>query len=85
MSIQWALPLLERFLPDDLSSQIRSTANDPSFEPPDPSLLPTFNGKTGELLKNIELNKMIRVSRRKFRAFCARGIDIQVRIYAQDD
>lgn len=79
MSVQWALPLLEKYLPDDLSSQLReSTANDPAFDPPDPSILPTYNGATGELLKNIELNRMIRVSRRRFRAFCAREIDVQV-------
>ncbi|KIW62169.1 hypothetical protein PV04_10369 [Phialophora macrospora] len=77
MSVQWGLPMLKDCLPEDLFNRIHTAAVDPDFEPPDPGILPTYNGATGELLKNIPLLRMYRVSRRRFRAFCAQGIDVQ--------
>lgn len=78
MSIQWGIPLLRQCLPETLFDRLQSAANDPYFTPPDPGLLPTLNGKTGELLKEIPLLRMIRVSRRKFRSLCAEGISVEV-------
>lgn len=77
MSIQWGIPLLRDCLPDDLFDRLYTAANDPSFEPPDPGKLPTLNGKTGELMKDIPLLRMYRVSRRKFRFLCAEGIQVE--------
>ncbi|KAF2457404.1 monooxygenase [Lineolata rhizophorae] len=77
MSVQWGLPLLADCLPADLFARVHEAANDPNFEPPDPGVLPTLNGATGELLKNVPLLRMYRVSRRRFRTFCAQGIDVQ--------
>jgi hypothetical protein len=79
MSIQWGIPLLRYCLPDSLFDHLQSAANDPSFAPPDPGVLPTWNGKTGELLKEVALLRMCRVSRRKFRNLCAEGISVEVR------
>ncbi|KAF4303257.1 putative FAD binding domain-containing protein [Botryosphaeria dothidea] len=76
MSIQWGLPLLQDCLPDELYNQIHTAAVDPYFEPPDPGVLPTYNGATGALLKNVPLLRMYRVSRRKFRAHCATSIAV---------
>ncbi|KAL5354234.1 hypothetical protein ACLOAV_000321 [Pseudogymnoascus australis] len=77
MSIQWGIPLLRQCLPEALFDRLQSAANDPYFTPPDPGVLPTLNGKTGELLKEIPLLRMFRVSRRKFRSLCAEGISVE--------
>ncbi|KFY24346.1 hypothetical protein V493_05297 [Pseudogymnoascus sp. VKM F-4281 (FW-2241)] len=77
MSIQWGVPLLRQCLPEALFDRLQTVANDPYFTPPDPGHLPTMNGETGELLKNIPLLRMFRVSRRKFRGLCAEGISIE--------
>ncbi|OBT63336.1 hypothetical protein VE03_07263 [Pseudogymnoascus sp. 23342-1-I1] len=78
MSIQWGIPLLRQCLPEALFDRLQSSAaNDPYFTPPDPGVLPTLNGKTGELLKEVPLLRMIRVSRRKFRSLCAEGISVE--------
>lgn len=79
MSIQWGIPLLRHCLPEPLFDRIQSAANDPYFTPPDPGVLPTLNGKTGELLKEIPLLRMFRVSRKKFRALCTEGMTVEVR------
>ncbi|KFZ22699.1 hypothetical protein V502_02820 [Pseudogymnoascus sp. VKM F-4520 (FW-2644)] len=77
MSIQWGIPLLRQCLPETLFDRLQSAANDPYFTPPDPGVLPTLNGKTGELLKEVPLLRMFRVSRRKFRSLCAEGISVE--------
>jgi hypothetical protein len=83
MSIQWGIPLLRHCLPEALFDRLQSAANDPYFTPPDPGHLPTLNGETGELLKNIPLLRMFRVSRRKFRGLCAEGISVEVRLVSR--
>ena len=70
--------MLKDCLPPELFDRVYTAAVDPHFEPPDPGHLPTWNGQTGELLKNIPLLRMYRVSRRRFRSLCAEGIDVQV-------
>ncbi|KAK7512472.1 monooxygenase [Phyllosticta citriasiana] len=77
MSIHWALPLLRDCLPDELLDRVRSTTVDPSYDPPETLLLPTFNGKTGEHMKDLPLPLLYRVVRRKFRSLCAEGIDVE--------
>lgn len=78
MSIQWALPMLNDLLPADLLDRLQSATADPSYSPPDPDFIPTFNLGTGEHIKDLPLVKVYRVSRRKFRALCAEGIEVQV-------
>lgn len=70
--------MLADCLPKELFDRIYTAAVDPNFEPPDPGVLPTYNGQTGELMKNIPLLRMYRVSRRRFRKLCSEDIDIQV-------
>ena len=72
MSIQWALPLLEKLLPQDLLDQLQDASVDPHYICPDEgNALPVYNVGTGELIKKVPLVKMLRVSRSKFRALCA--------------
>jgi hypothetical protein len=71
-------PLLEQVLPQHLFDRVYTAANDPYFTPPDPGFLPTWNGATGEHLKDVPLLRMIRCSRRKLRALCAENIDVKV-------
>lgn len=78
MSAQWGLPLLAKIFTKEKFDQVHTAANDPYFEPPDPGILPTLNGTTGEVMKIIPLLRMYRLSRRKMRAFWAEGIKIQV-------
>jgi len=68
--------MLESVLPKDLFDRISEAANDPYFVPPDPGVLPTWNGATGEHIKDVPLLRMYRVSRRRFRKHCTEGIDI---------
>jgi hypothetical protein len=70
--------MLEDVLPKELFETVYKAANDPYFTPPDPGHLPTWNGATGEHIKDVPLLRMYRVSRRRFRAHCAQGVDVYV-------
>jgi 2-polyprenyl-6-methoxyphenol hydroxylase-like FAD-dependent oxidoreductase len=69
--------MLADIFTEEKYARVQEAACDPYFPPPDPGYLPTLNGKTGELLKNVPLLKMIRISRRRFRQFCAEGVNVQ--------
>src|SRR5215472_15103929 len=75
--------MLANVLPKSLFDRVYTAANDPYFTPPDPGFLPTWNGRTGEHIKDIPLLRMYRVSRRRFRALCAEGIEVEVRSHPQ--
>ncbi|MCJ1417254.1 hypothetical protein MMC32_003596 [Xylographa parallela] len=77
MGIHWALPLLENLLPADLAARLKEAQNDPFMVHPDKDTLPIYNGQTGEIMKALPVPRTIRVSRRKMRAFCSQGIEVQ--------
>lgn len=70
--------MLADVLPKALFDRVYTAANDPYFTPPDPGFLPTWNGRTGEHIKDIPLLRMYRVSRRRFRTLCSEGIEVEV-------
>lgn len=81
MGIHWALPLLESLLPDELASRLNEAYVDPSLDwsqsPCDHMRM--YSGLTGEIMKDVPIKgKIVRVSRRKLRAFLARDVDIKV-------
>ncbi|KAF2163171.1 hypothetical protein M409DRAFT_26614 [Zasmidium cellare ATCC 36951] len=78
MSVQWALPMLPDLLPPELLGRLQETSVDPHYIfPKSGNSMPVYDGSSGELLKDIPLVEMIRVSRNKMRALCAEGINIQ--------
>jgi 2-polyprenyl-6-methoxyphenol hydroxylase-like FAD-dependent oxidoreductase len=79
MTIHWSKPLLEKLLPTDLWERLHEAQADPSFDARDAAeySIPFYDLKTGKHLKSAPVPHAIRVSRRKMRAFCAQGIDVQ--------
>lgn len=77
--------MLKDVLPQTLFDRVYTAANDPYFSlnPPDPGVLPTWNGATGEHIKDIPLLRMIRCSRRKLRALCAENLEVKVSLILQ--
>lgn len=70
--------MLQDLFPEELHSKLQSSSVDPHYVFPETgNYMPIYNGTTSELLKNSPLPKMLRVSRRKFRALCAEGIDVK--------
>ncbi|RFU28732.1 hypothetical protein B7463_g7610, partial [Scytalidium lignicola] len=80
MSIHWARPLLADLLPAALLARVRETQVDPTYDVslhPEGYMVPFYNGQTGDHIVDIPMKNSIRVSRKKMRALCAEGINIQ--------
>ncbi len=78
MGIHWSLPQLKALLPPHLRVRLKEAQNDPFLAPKEDNVLPIYNGLDGTVLKAIPCPNIIRVSRRKMRAFCSQDIDIKV-------
>jgi len=78
MGIHWAIPMLKSLLPEDLFARLNEAQNDPSLELQPQDVYRIYDGRSGEIFKELPVPGMIRVSRRKMRAFCSQGIDVQV-------
>lgn len=77
MGIHWAIPMLKNLLPEDLFARLNEAQNDPSLKPQPQDVFRMYDGRSGEILKELPVPGMIRVSRRKMRAFCSQRIDVQ--------
>lgn len=80
MSIHWSLPILETILPSFLYQKLESAQPDPAFIASPSDRMTFYNGKTGELLKELPTGGMRRYSRRKLRNICSTNIEI---VYAK--
>ncbi|KAL9087409.1 MAG: hypothetical protein Q9165_006706 [Trypethelium subeluteriae] len=78
MGIHWSLPQLESLLPSELWARLRQAQNDPFAEAEEGDGMRIYNGLTGEIMAALPIEgKIVRVSRRKFRALLAEGVDVQ--------
>jgi 2-polyprenyl-6-methoxyphenol hydroxylase-like FAD-dependent oxidoreductase len=70
--------MLEALLPSDLFSRLSEAQVDPFFDSSKAKgyTVPFYNGKTGEHIVEIPMTNSVRVSRRKMRALCSEGVDI---------
>jgi len=87
MTLHWGTNHFDECLPQPLIDRLQSIHADQYFvpSPGQPVVLPIYNGKTGDLLTQVEGDNPVRVSRRKMRALFAEGLDIQVAIHSKED
>lgn len=85
MGIHWGLPLMESLLPDNLRPRLAKEAYvDPSldWDAPPCDCMRMIDGTTGKIMKDVPIDpRIVRVSRRKLRAFLAQEIDVEVSLY----
>jgi hypothetical protein len=72
--------MLEKLLPPELVRTMNEAQNDPSWVPPETDVMRIYNGLDGSIMKEMPIPRTVRVSRRKMRAHCSRGIDVKVRL-----
>lgn len=69
--------MLGKLLPPELLARLSETQCDPAHDRGVNETIEMRNSETGEVLKIIPTPNMKRVSRRKLRALCAEGIEVQ--------
>ncbi|KAK0648396.1 hypothetical protein B0T16DRAFT_115082 [Cercophora newfieldiana] len=84
MIVHWALPTLRNMLPADVFADLPSAHAHPFYPYGDnPESLPFYNGITGEVAVRITA-QFRRMSRRRLRQVCAKGLDIKWGVRVMD-
>jgi flavin-dependent dehydrogenase len=76
LGIHWSIPILEKLLPTDISNRLSEAQCDPGLVAGPDHTIELRNSATGDVLKTIPTPNLKRVSRKKFRALCAEGIEV---------
>ncbi|TAQ87030.1 hypothetical protein B7494_g4654 [Chlorociboria aeruginascens] len=75
--IYWAQSRLDECLSDEKRAKLLTVQTDPSYKPSSSSILPVYNGQTGELMKELPAPWSLRIHRRKWLKMLSTDIDIQ--------
>jgi hypothetical protein len=76
--IYWAQSRLHECLSDELKSQIESVQTDPSYKPNAETVMPIYNGQTGDLLKSLPAPWSLRIHRRRWLKMLSNSVDVKV-------
>ncbi|EGX97237.1 monooxygenase, putative [Cordyceps militaris CM01] len=78
MLVHWAMPILERLVPEEILNDLDNALCNPNLEfTAQVETLPCYNGVTGDLLFSSPTPGARRVSRRRLRALLARDVEIR--------
>lgn len=78
MLLHWGTEYFEKLLPEHLLKRTREARVDPTID--GLTLVPYLNAETGEIIKNIELPTVNRVSRKKVRRLLTEGQDLHIKV-----
>lgn len=77
MAIHWALPLLEKILPDNIFAKVSDIACNPTVGIHS-GLYPIIHGESGQLITGVPYENGLRVPRSKMRKLSSEGINVEV-------
>ena len=75
--LHWSAPALQSLIPSELWTRIQSAQVDPHTPTKDVDALRIHNGKTGELIRGVKIEKFYRLRRSKLQALLSEGLDIE--------
>lgn len=78
MQLHWGKDHLFKVLPEGLRSRFDEVLVDPHFK--DDLPFPHINGETGEVIAEIQMPGLVRVSRGKLRKFLSGGEQINIQV-----
>lgn len=78
MLLHWGTEYFERNLPDHLLKRVKEARVDPKID--GLTTIPYLNGETGELMRDIELPTVNRVSRKKIRRLLTDGENLVIKV-----
>jgi hypothetical protein len=76
--IYWAQSRLDECLTPDLKELLASVQTDPSYAISAESVMPVYNGETGQLLKDLPAPWSLRLARKKWLQMLGKDIGIKV-------
>lgn len=75
--LHWSAPALQSLIPSELWARIQSTQVDPHTPTKEVDALRFHNGKTGEIIRGIEIERFYRLRRSKLQALLLEGLDVE--------
>ena len=75
-ALHWSAPALRSLIPSELWARIQSVQVDPHIPTKEKDMLGFHDGRTGELIKGIELEYFYRLRRSKIQALLCEGLDV---------
>ena len=75
-ALHWSAPALQSLIPSELWARIQSAQVDPHTPTKEIDSLRFHHGRTGELIKGIELEKFYRLRRSKLQALLSEDLDV---------
>ncbi|KAJ4291232.1 hypothetical protein N0V88_006232 [Collariella sp. IMI 366227] len=77
LGIYWAQTRIEECLTPELNALVNTVQTDPAYRRHEESVLPVYNGATGELLKDLPAPHAIRLKRRAWLNLIRTGLDVR--------
>ena len=77
MGLHWGAPRLQELLPANIWAQMQSVHVDPHQPVREKDEIQILNGKTGEKIYGIPVERFYRVRREKYRSLLAHGLDVR--------
>ena len=77
--IYWAQSRITECLTPELNALIGTVQTDPSYQPHEGSIVPIYNGTTGDRVKEVDAPFAIRLRRRAWLDLLRTGLDVRVR------
>ena len=74
--LHWSAPALQSLIPSQLWARIQSAQVDPHTPTKEVDILRFHNGRTGELMKGVEIQKFYRLRRNKLQALLSEGLEV---------
>lgn len=79
MGLYWSLQHVKSLLPPHLVARLHEAYVNPYREPDTEDSYKAFDARNGNIIMNMPIKETtVRMSRRKLRALCVRGIDVEV-------
>jgi len=75
--IYWAQSRLDECLSDEMRAKVVTCQTDPSYQPKETSVMPVYNGQTGELMKDLPAPWSLRIHRRRWLKMLSSDVDIR--------
>lgn len=76
-ALHWSAPALQSLIPGELWARIQSTQSDPHTPTKKVDALRFHNGKTGELIREVEVERFYRLRRSRLQALLLEGLDVE--------
>lgn len=76
--VYWAQSRLEECLTPELNALVDSVQPNPAYRRRKDSILPVFNGITGEIIKEVPAPEVIRLARKRWLDLIKTGLDVRV-------